>query len=108
MTLKELSGKSPPSIVLKVGKKLQTGHCCSKWAVCRHGLTAVTFCDFVIVSNNAVFSYPEVTIGIPTIVGAIRLPKRINWSDAMEFLLLGEPIKQKERMKWVLCGKFLC
>ena len=57
-----------------------------------YGLTAVTFCDFVISSNNAVFSYPEVTIGIPTIVGAIRLPKRINWSDAMEFLLLGEPI----------------
>tara|TARA_X000000368_G_scaffold17026_1_gene13363 strand:- start:1560 stop:2339 length:780 start_codon:yes stop_codon:yes gene_type:complete len=57
-----------------------------------YGLTAVTFCDFVIASNKATFSYPEVTIGIPTIVGAIRLPRRINWSDAMEFLLLGEPI----------------
>ncbi|GIR38179.1 MAG: hypothetical protein CM15mP49_35640 [Actinomycetota bacterium] len=40
-----------------------------------YGLTAVTFCDFVIASDNATFSYPEVTIGIPTIVGAIRLPK---------------------------------
>ena len=57
-----------------------------------YGLTAVTFCDFVIASDKATFSYPEVTIGIPTIVGAIRLPKRINWSDAMEFLLLGESI----------------
>ncbi|MEC8393137.1 MAG: enoyl-CoA hydratase/isomerase family protein, partial [Actinomycetota bacterium] len=53
-----------------------------------YGLTAVTFCDFVIASDNATFSYPEVTIGIPTIVGAIRLPKKLNWSDAMEFLLL--------------------
>ena len=53
-------------------------------------LTAATFCDFVIASDNATFSYPEVTIGIPTIVGAIRLPKKLNWSDAMEFLLLGE------------------
>ena len=73
-----------------------------------YGLTAVTFCDFVIASNNAVFSYPEVTIGIPTIVGAIRLPKRINWSDAMEFLLLGEPITAERAHEmgfvWKVCS----
>lgn len=57
-----------------------------------YGLTAVTFCDFVLASERASFSYPEVRIGIPTIVGAIRLPRRLNWSDAMELLLIGEPI----------------
>ena len=33
-----------------------------------------------------------VRIGIPTIVGAIRLPNKLNWSHAMELLLLGETI----------------
>lgn len=57
-----------------------------------YGLTGVSFADFAIASERATFSYPEVRIGIPTIVGSIRLPQRINWSDAMELLLIGEPI----------------
>lgn len=57
-----------------------------------YGLTAVTFCDFVIASDRATFAYPEVRIGTPTIVGAIRLPQRLNWADAMELLLLGEAV----------------
>jgi len=57
-----------------------------------YGLTAVTFCDFVIASDRATFGYPEVRIGTPTIVGSIRLPRRLNWSDAMELLLVGETV----------------
>ncbi len=57
-----------------------------------YGLTAVTFCDFVIASDKATFAYPEVRIGTPTIVGSIRLPQRLNWADAMELLLLGETV----------------
>ena len=34
----------------------------------------------------------DVTIGVPTIVGAIRLPQRVNWQYAMELLLTGERI----------------
>ncbi len=74
-----------------------------------YGFTAVTFCDFVIASETATFSYPEVRIGIPTIIGAIRLPKNLNWADAMELLLIGEPISP-ERAKemglvWKICSK---
>ncbi|MEL7156202.1 MAG: enoyl-CoA hydratase/isomerase family protein [Actinomycetota bacterium] len=57
-----------------------------------YGLTGVLFCDFVIASNTATFSYPEVSIGVPTIVGSIRLPHRIGWANAMELLLTGKPI----------------
>lgn len=57
-----------------------------------YGLTGVLFCDFVIAGADATFSYPEVSIGVPTIVGAIRLPARIGWSNAMELLLTGKPI----------------
>jgi (E)-benzylidenesuccinyl-CoA hydratase len=57
-----------------------------------YGLTLVTWCDFVIASEEASFAFPEVRIGVPTIVGAIRLPQRLRWHDAMELLLTGERI----------------
>lgn len=65
-----------------------------------YGLTGVLFCDFVIASDRARFAYPEVSIGVPTIVGALRLPERIGWANAMELLLTGEMI-DAERAKEV-------
>jgi E-phenylitaconyl-CoA hydratase len=62
------------------------GHCIG------YGLTLLTWCDFVLASEEASFSYPEVRLGIPAMVGAIRLPARIGWADAMELLLTGERI----------------
>lgn len=57
-----------------------------------YGLTGVLFCDFVIAGTDARFSFPEVSIGVPTIVGAIRLPQRIGWANSMELLLTGKPV----------------
>ena len=62
------------------------GHCIG------YGLTLVTWCDFVLASERATFSYPEVRLGVPPIVGAMRLPERIGWQYAMELLLTGERI----------------
>ena len=63
-----------------------------------YGLTGVLFCDFVIASRRATFSYPEVSLGVPTIVGAIRLPARVGWANSMELLLTGKPM-DAERAK---------
>jgi E-phenylitaconyl-CoA hydratase len=63
-----------------------------------YGLTGVLFCDFVLASTEATFCFPEVSIGVPTIVGAIRLPPRVGWANAMELLLTGKPISA-ERAK---------
>ena len=68
------------------------GHCLG------YGFTLVTWCDFVIASERATFGFPEVRIGVPTIVGAIRLPQRIGWQPAMEILLTGDRI-DAERAK---------
>jgi enoyl-CoA hydratase/carnithine racemase len=57
-----------------------------------YGLTAVAACDFVIASERATFAFPEVKIGTPTIVGAIRLPAKIGWQNAMELLLTGDTV----------------
>ncbi len=74
------------------------GHCIG------YGLTLVTWCDFVIASEDAQFGYPEVSIGTPTIVGAIRLPQRINWQYAMELLLTGERITAARAKEIGLAG----
>jgi enoyl-CoA hydratase/carnithine racemase len=62
------------------------GHCIG------YGLTLVTACDFVLASERAEFGFPEVRIGVPTIVGAIRLPKKIDMQHALELLLTGDRI----------------
>ena len=74
------------------------GHCLG------YGLTMVTWCDFVIASERAEFGYPEVGLGVPTIVGAIRLPQRVNWQHAMEMLLTGEPIGAERAKEIGLAG----
>ncbi len=63
-----------------------------------YGLTGVLFCDFVIASTEASFRFPEVTLGVPTVVGAIRLPHRVGWANAMELLLTGKSM-DAERAK---------
>ncbi|HEY3238226.1 MAG TPA: enoyl-CoA hydratase/isomerase family protein [Acidimicrobiia bacterium] len=62
------------------------GHCLG------YGLTLATWCDFVVAADDAQFGFPEVRVGLPTIVGALRLPERIGWGHAMELLLTGERI----------------
>lgn len=57
-----------------------------------YGLTAVLRCDFVIASEDAQFGFPEVKLGVPTIVGSMRLPGRVGWSNAMELLLTGDRV----------------
>ena len=57
-----------------------------------YGLTSVLRCDFVIAADDAEFGFPEVGLGVPTIVGAMRLPARVGWSNAMELLLTGDRI----------------
>jgi E-phenylitaconyl-CoA hydratase len=70
-----------------------------------YGLTLVTWCDFVLAADDAQFGYPEVLIGVPTIVGAIRLPQRLAWHDAMELLLTGERIDAERAAAIGLVGR---
>lgn len=54
--------------------------------------TLVAACDFVIASERAEFGFPEVRIGVPTIQGAVRMPMKVGWQNAMELLLIGERV----------------
>jgi E-phenylitaconyl-CoA hydratase len=57
-----------------------------------YGLTAASACDFLIASDRAEFGFPEVRLGVPTIVGALRTPAKLGWANAMELLLTGDRI----------------
>lgn len=70
-----------------------------------YGVTGAAACDFIIAGESATFSYPEVRIGIPTIVGAIRLPPKIGWANAMELLMIGEPITAERAYQMGLVWK---
>lgn len=72
-----------------------------------YGLTGVLFCDFVFASTEATFCYPEVGLGIPTIVGAIRLPHRVGWANAMELLLTGKPVSAQRAKETGLVWKLV-
>jgi len=69
-----------------------------------YGLTLVTWCDFVIASDRAEFGFPEALLGTPAIVGAIRLPQKINWQFAMELLMTGERIDAERAKEIGLAG----
>jgi E-phenylitaconyl-CoA hydratase len=69
-----------------------------------YGLTMVTWCDFVVASDRAEFGYPEVRLGVPAAVGAIRLPERIGWQYAMELLLTGDRIDAHRAREIGLAG----
>jgi E-phenylitaconyl-CoA hydratase len=75
------------------------GHCLG------YGLTLVSWCDFVIASERAEFGFPEVKLGVPTIVGAIRMPARVGWQPAMELLLTGDRIDAARALEIGLAGR---
>jgi len=69
-----------------------------------YGLTLATWCDFVIASDRAEFGFPEVLLGSPAIVGAIRLPQKVNWQYAMELLMTGDRIDAARAKEIGLAG----
>jgi E-phenylitaconyl-CoA hydratase len=69
------------------------------------GLTLLAACDFVIASDRAEFGFPEVRIGVPTIQGAVRMPRMIGWQHAMELLLLGERVDAQRAKEMGLVWK---
>ncbi|HIE84474.1 MAG TPA: enoyl-CoA hydratase/isomerase family protein [Dehalococcoidia bacterium] len=71
------------------------------------GLTLVSACDFVIASEKAEFGFPEVRIGVPTIQGAVRMPKKVGWQNAMELLLIGERVTAQRAKEMGLVWKIV-
>lgn len=64
------------------------------------GLTLAIACDFRIAAENATFGFPEVRLGMPTVMGAIRMPQVIGMERALDLLLVGERIDAQTALHW--------
>ncbi|MCL5960712.1 MAG: enoyl-CoA hydratase-related protein [Chloroflexi bacterium] len=75
------------------------GHCLG------FGLTLASACDIRIASPTAAFGFPEVRVGLPTIVGAVALPRLVALGAAAQLLLTGESIDAEEAFRLGLVNK---
>ena len=67
------------------------------------GLEIVLACDVVLMADHAFFALPEMQRGILADAGAIqRLPRRIPYNVAVEFLLTGRRMAAEEAARWGL------
>ena len=60
------------------------------------GCELITFCDFVIASDQARFGQPEIKLGVFPPVAAILLPRIVGDRRARELMLTGEIIEARE------------
>jgi len=70
-----------------------------------YGLTGAVATDFLIASDKAIFGMPEVKVGVPTIVGSMRITEKLSWADAMEILLTGDNISAEKAAQIGLAWK---
>jgi crotonobetainyl-CoA hydratase len=67
------------------------------------GLEIVLACDVVLMADHAFFALPEMQRGILADAGAIqRLPRRIPYNVAVEFMLTGRRMAANEAARWGL------
>ena len=71
------------------------------------GLTLILACDFRIASEQATFGFPEVSLGLPTIVGAVRAPRVMGLGNALEILLTGERIDSRRALEMGLVNRLV-
>ena len=62
------------------------------------GCELITFCDFVIASDQARFGQPEIKLGVFPPVAAILLPRIVGDRRAREMMLTGEIIEAQEAL----------
>lgn len=75
------------------------GHCLG------FGLTLAIACDVRLAVPHSTFGFPEVRVGLPTVVGAIVLPRLVGLGAAAPILLMGEGITVQEALRIGLVNK---
>jgi len=66
------------------------------------GLELAASCDLRIAADTAVFSMPEVRLGIPSVIEAALLPRLIGAGRARWLVMTGEAIGTAEALAWGL------
>lgn len=71
------------------------------------GLELAAACDLRIAVDTAVFSMPEVRLGIPSVVEAALLPRLVGAGRARWLVMTGEAIHAPEALAWGLVEKMV-
>ncbi|MBM3353769.1 MAG: enoyl-CoA hydratase [Betaproteobacteria bacterium] len=69
------------------------------------GLELAASCDIRIAVNTALFSMPEVRLGIPSVVEAALLPRLAGAGRARWLVMTGEAVLAQEALQWGLVEK---
>jgi enoyl-CoA hydratase/carnithine racemase len=69
------------------------------------GLMLALCCDFRIASQRTIFSFPEVKIGLPILMGTQRLTRVTGVGAAKEIILLGKRFSAKDALAYGLLHK---
>jgi len=69
------------------------------------GFEITLLCDYVIAAQNAVFSLPEVKLGVYPPVATLLLPFYVGLRRAYELILLGRTLSAEEALEWGLINK---
>ncbi len=69
------------------------------------GLELAAACDLRIAVDTAVFSMPEVRLGIPSVVEAALLPRLVGAGRARWLVMTGEAVHAPEALAWGLVEK---
>lgn len=69
------------------------------------GLELAAACDLRIAVDTAVFSMPEVRLGIPSVVDAALLPRLVGAGRARWLVMTGEAVHAPEALAWGLVEK---
>jgi crotonobetainyl-CoA hydratase len=86
--LQELRGLNKPVIAAV------NGICCGG------GLELALSADIILAADHASFALPEIRSGTVADAASVKLPKRIPYHIAMEFLLTGRWIDAEEAARW--------
>lgn len=69
------------------------GHCLGG------GMTLAAGCDIRVASTNATFGFPEVKVGLPTVMGAVWLAKMLPLGRGLEILLTGRQFSADDLLR---------
>jgi crotonobetainyl-CoA hydratase len=71
---------------------------------CGGGFEVVLGTDIIVMEEHAKFALPEINVGVLADAGTIKLPRRIPYHVAVEFLLTGRWMDAAEAKHWGLAN----
>ena len=71
---------------------------------CGGGFEIVLGTDIIVMEEHARFALPEINVGVLPDAGTIKLPRRIPYHVAVEFLMTGRWMDAAEAKHWGICN----